>query len=130
MKHPSLPLVALVSALLWLPISVSAETPTQEDNMAQMAQILLKLNHYPSNSEKATLQAISKKSAATAQERILANAILNINHQVNPADEPLLQNVMQDNQATNQQQSMASIIMKLNHKPGKDDKVVLSKILE
>ena len=59
------------------------------DNVKTMAQIMINLNHYPSDSEKDTLRQISLTSTSD-HEKTIANAMINLQHAATDADKKKL----------------------------------------
>ena len=93
-----------------------------------MAQILLKLNHYPSDSEKQTLQKIVDDKATAAQERVLAQALMHVQHTASAEDKPKLQAIMKDEAAPAPVKTLASVLYNLNHMPTDADKEKLKQL--
>jgi hypothetical protein len=94
-----------------------------------MAAILLKLNHYPSEAEKATLQKIVDDKAATAPEQAVAQSLIHLQHHVSAEDKPKLQAIVDDKTAPADLRDMSKIIISLNHTPSAAEKETLQKIL-
>ena len=61
-----------------------------------MADITIKLNHYPSDSEKQTLAAIAKNDDSSESEIAVATAISNMKHQVAAGDKDKLNSIIAD----------------------------------
>lgn len=95
-----------------------------------MADIMLKLNHYPSDGEKATLREIVHSKDASDTQKALATAMINLQHKVSSQDVPKLKSVMQDNNASAGEKALANIIIGLNHSPSDTDKRALQKLIE
>lgn len=87
-----------------------------------MAGIVMKLNHYPSDAEKAELKAIVANKESTEQERTIATAISNMDHKVAAGDADKLKQVMNDMSAPAEVRDLAGIVLKISHKPSKEDK--------
>jgi len=97
-------------------------------NVQTMAGILMRLNHFPSDAEKATLKGIVDNKAATEGERTVAQALINLQHKVAAADQPKLQALVKDAKTPESIQTLSSIILSLNHTPSDADKDRLKKI--
>jgi hypothetical protein len=95
-----------------------------------MAEILLKLNHYPSASEKETLQKLVSDKDTSAQERMLAQALINVQHTARPDDKPKLQALMTDESAPASVKTLASVLYNLNHTATDTDKEKLKNLLQ
>lgn len=87
-----------------------------------MAGIVMKLNHYPSDAEKAELKAIAADKESTDQERMIATAISNMEHKVTAGDAGKLKQVMNDMSASAEVRDLAGIVLKISHNPSKEDK--------
>src|SRR6187402_657460 len=75
------------AALLLAPVS-AMQAPNK--NVATMAGILLKLNHFASDPEKATLKQIVDDKAASEYEKTVAQALINVQHTATAADKTKL----------------------------------------
>jgi len=116
MKTRTLILPALFSLMLFNSPVLFA------DSIHTMANILMHLNHYPSDSEKTTLQNIANDSGSSKNERIIATAMINLHHKATAEDKEKLNKVMNDSSATSNERDMAAIIYNLHHKPTSADK--------
>lgn len=116
------PAVFLVLLMFGSP-AVSADTRT-----AEMANIILHLNHHPTGAEKKILREILNGDHASKGERILAMALLNMNHKVSPADRAQLRELARDDSAPAAERELAEILMNLNHKPSASDKERLKRL--
>lgn len=97
-------------------------------NVRTMAGILAKLNHYPSDAEKKSLQAIVDDKTAGANEKTLAQALMNVQHTVSPADKAKVEAVVKDATASATLKTLASVLVGLNHTPSSAEKDTLSKL--
>jgi len=97
-------------------------------NVRTMAGILAKLNHYPSDAEKKSLQAIVDDKTAGANEKTLAQALINVQHTVSPADKPKVEAVVKDPTASAPLKTLASVLTGLNHTPSAAEKDTLAKL--
>ncbi len=102
----------LLFLFLAVPSVVAASPATSE-----MAQIILHLNHYPSDDEKQSLRTIAASDQATAGERILAKALLNMEHKVGGADRERLRELARNQAAPAAERELADILLGLQHKP-------------
>lgn len=111
--------------------TLTAQGPaTQADgaNVRTMAGILAKLNHYPSDAEKKSLQAIVDDKTAGANEKTLAQALINVQHTVSPADKPKVEALVKDATASAPLKALASVLVGLNHTPSAAEKETLAKL--
>ncbi|HHH36241.1 MAG TPA: hypothetical protein ENK48_05365, partial [Gammaproteobacteria bacterium] len=78
---------ALISALLAATLSLTLPAQARAGNpVAEMAGMVLHLNHHPTSDEKKALRAILDSGQSTEGERVLARALLNMNHKVEGED--------------------------------------------
>jgi len=94
-----------------------------------VAGILLKLNHYPSASEKETLQKLVDAKATSPQERVLVQALINVQHTASATDKPKLHTLMQDESAPASIRTLASVLYNLNHTASDADKEKLKRLV-
>jgi len=112
-------------------VTSSAQGPaTQADgtNVRTMAGILATLNHYPSDTDKKSLQAIVDDKTAGANEKTLAQAMINVQHTVSPADKSKVEAVVKDATASASLKTLASVLVGLNHTPSAAEKESLAKL--
>lgn len=100
------------------------------NNISTMANIMMHLNHYPSDSEKQTLKGIVDNASATAHEKTMAQAMINLEHKAVAADKPKLKSVISDGSASSDAKDLASIILNLSHSPSDGDKTRLKKMIK
>ena len=93
-----------------------------------MADITIKLNHYPSDSEKQTLAAIAKNGDSSESEIAVATAISNMKHQVAAGDKDKLNSIIADDSVSEDLRAVASILISINHRPTESDIEQLGKI--
>jgi len=98
------------------------------DAVKTMAGIMMGLNHYPSDSEKATLKGIVDGKASDA-EKACATAMINLQHAATDADKATLNGVISDKKTPEDVRALAKIIVGLNHKPSEGDKETLKELM-
>ena len=111
--------------------AASAAAPLLADeaaNVRTMAGILAKLNHFASDAEKKSLQAIVDDKTAGASEKTLASALMNVQHTVTAADKPKVEAVAKDPKASASLKTLASVLVGLNHTPSAAEKEALTKL--
>jgi hypothetical protein len=126
-----IPMRLLLPTALALLMTVGAAIPVAADeaaNVRTMAGILAKLNHFPSDAEKKSLQAIVDDKTAGAHEKTLAQAIINTQHTVSAADKPKVEAITKDAAASAGLKTLADVLTKLNHTPSEADKQALTKL--
>jgi hypothetical protein len=124
MKMTNYLILAVAGAALFLTQPVFAAN----DAVKTMANILIHLEHYPSDSEKGQLREIVNGSASQA-EKDVAQAIINLQHQATDADKKKLSNIMDDSSVPEDVRTLASIVHNLNHKPTSSDKEKLKAMM-
>ncbi len=116
---------------LALLFAASAAVPLLADeaaNVRTMAGILAKLNHFPNDAEKKSLQAIIDDKTAGATDKTLATALMNVQHTVTAADKPKVEAVAKDPKASASLKTIASVLVGLNHTPSAAEKEALTKL--
>ena len=120
-------LVSLLVLLVTLgaaPLSAQATKPVQA-----MANVLMTMDHFPTDAQKQSLKQLADDKATTAQERVLLQALLNVQHTVSTADKPKVEALLKDPAATDAVKTIAAILGKLNHQATDADKAALKKLL-
>ena len=110
---PVLPVLLTIVASAY-PIAAMAA-----DNVATMAGIMLSLQHFPSDADKAALAAIVAGDASAA-EKTVANAIAGIQHKVSADDKAALDAIAADENQNDGVRRLAAIVAGVNHVPDAD----------
>ena len=118
-------LVAMVGLMLGAQSALAASAAVRE-----MAGILVHLEHYPNDAEKAKLKGIVDNKGSTEQERVLATAISNLKHHAADADVGKLKKVMGDAAAPAEVRDLAGIVLNLSHMPSAADKSKLEQMMK
>ncbi len=100
----------------------------EQEAIKNMANILMHLNHYPSDAEKKQLRNMAANSDSE-HVKILATAMVNMEHSATAADKRKLKQLMDDKSASEQEKTLASILYNLHHKPSRADKQALSTMI-
>jgi hypothetical protein len=103
-----------------------AETET----IKTLAQITMNLNHYPSEEEKAILNAIIESDDSLEEEAAIAMALVNMQHTVTTADAERLADIVDDDFSDDSARKLAGILLTINHSPSDEDKAVLASLAE
>ena len=114
----------LVGTLGMAPLTAQATKPVQA-----MANVLMTMNHFPSDQQKQSLKQLADDKATTAQERVLLEALLNVQHTLSAADKPKVEALLKDPAATEAIKTVATILGRLNHQATDADKAALKKLL-
>ena len=112
-----------LSILLIASPSVMAGSAIQE-----MAQIVMSLNHHPSDADMDTLHSIMNDNAASENERTIATALMNMNHHVSAADKQKLMKITNNDAAPEAARKLAGIVAGLNHKASGNDRAALQNL--
>jgi len=119
--------VFLVIMIGFAPLLVASES--QHDAIYKMAEIMLRLKHFPSPLGKETLQGIIDNKSTTKNQKKLATAMLNLQHRLVGADAPNMKALMGDKTATEDERDLAKMLYELDHRPTKENKQRLEKML-
>lgn len=93
-----------------------------------MADVTMNLNHYPSDSDKQKLSAITTNDDSSKSELAVATAIMNIQHKVAEADKEALNSVIGDDSVPAELRQLAGILVTINHRPSESDVTKLATI--
>jgi len=125
-----LSLLLLLNMGLIFNSAILAASDSNDNAMYKMAEIMLRLKHFPSPAGKETLQVIIDNKATTKNQRILATAMINLQHKAVGADVPKLKALMEDSTASQDERDLAKILYELDHRPTKENKQILDKMLK
>lgn len=118
----------ILSVFVFLAVVVSPMAADETKAVQTMSGILVKLNHFPTDAEKITLQQIADNKTTTAHERVVAQAMINLKHKVSADDKTKLDALLSDKSAPESVKTLATIIVNLNHAPSDADKEKLKKL--
>lgn len=99
-----------------------------EKTIQEFTRIIINLNHFPSEADKAKLSAISGNSASTNGEKIIAQALKNMEHKVSASDGKKLEALKKDSNASSAEREIAEILLTVMHKPTAEDIKRLKKL--
>ena len=91
-----------------------------------MARITMHLNHFPTDEEKADLEAIVDSDESSEEEAAIAMALANMQHKVSEKDAARLADIVDDDTADADARELAGILLRVNHKPSDEDRAALS----
>ena len=94
-----------------------------------MADVTMNLNHFPSDSDKQKLSAITSSADSSKSELAVATAIMNIEHHVTDADKKMLNSIIGDESAPADLRALAGILVSMNHRPSESDVAELATIV-
>jgi hypothetical protein len=118
-------LLSVVGLMLGAQSALAASAAVRE-----MAGIVMHLEHYPSDAEKARLKAIAADKSSTGQERVIATAIANLRHEVAAGDADKLRKVAGDMSAPAEVRELAGIVLNISHMPSSADKSKLEAMMK
>ena len=104
-----------------------------DDNKAaisSMSNIMLHLNHYPSDSEKKQLSKFISNSSLNGNVRTMAKAMTDLEHKATDSDKKKLSAIIDDKSASADEKTLAMVIRNLNHTPSDADKQKLQEIVK
>ena len=96
------------------------------DATQTLVRITANLMHFPSDDDKAQLQAIIDSDETTDGEATIALALVNFQHQVSPRDAERLLEVQADDSTPQVERDLAGILLRTNHSPSDADKTALA----
>ena len=111
--------VSAIAVFIILPITQLALA--DDSAIGAMAEILISLNHFPSDSDKQRLSEIVDNSDSSEAEIAVATAIANIEHHAMAADKEKLTVIVADESASFQLRDLSSVVLALNHTPSATD---------
>ncbi len=114
----------LLLTCLTLATNVSASNATDT-----LAEILIDLNHYPTENDKTSLNEIQAGADSTDEEKTLASAILRVAHKPAADDVAGLQAIEEGGSSPATRQ-IAAAILSINHKAAGKHRSALEKLIE
>ena len=122
--------VALCTALFLLGGQAVLADSKDEGAVKEIANIVMHLNHHPSDAEKARLKDIINNGSVSANVHAIASALLNMEHRATAGDKKKLGMIAQDSSADEDVRTLADIVHNLEHKPSGGDKAKLKDIAD
>ena len=118
--------VLLTAVAFGFPTVASAQAPSQ--SVRTIAGIMAKMNHFPNDAEKTTLQGIVDSTTATAGEKVLAAALRNVQHSATADDKVKLGALSKDQTASGEVRMLAGILAGITHTATEAEKAMLAKV--
>ena len=102
----------------------------QDAGMAlkQIADIVVSLNHFPSDADKSTLMGISGNDSLPQGVRDMATAVSSFAHAANAEGKTAMAGIQANAQAPDRAKALAGIIADLNHTASADAKATLAEL--
>lgn len=93
-----------------------------------MAEVVVNLQHFPSDEQKAALAKIADDSSYSEAERQVATAISNLAHKVSAEDSERLAAIAANESLHESLRTLAKVLIGINHMPSADDKATLASL--
>jgi len=119
-----------VSALLVSSLISGAAAYAASPAVKEMAGILSHLNHYPSDSEKHSLNGIIDDAESNHAERTIAKAMKSMRHHVSASDRERLEGIAKDPGVDVDTRRLAAILASVNHHPGGKEADTLRQLMK
>ncbi|NKB98091.1 MAG: hypothetical protein GKR90_06290 [Pseudomonadales bacterium] len=93
-----------------------------------MADVVMKLQHFPNDDQKAALAKIADDSSYSVAEQQVATAIANMQHKVSAEDSERLAAIAANESLHKSLRALAKVVIGINHMPSAEDKETLAKL--
>jgi len=100
-----------------------------EGAVKDMANMVIHLNHHPTDDEKARLQEIIDDGSLSDAVHTIASAMLNMEHRVSAQDKEKLGTIAQDSNVDEDVRTLATAVRNIEHHASDNDKEMLKKII-
>lgn len=115
----------ILLVMLFIPAGASL---AGEAEQAQMADILISLNHYPDEQNKQTLESLANNSSLSDAERTIARALARVEHFPTDEDKAELKAIANNDEVPESVRELARITHDLEHKVSQEDKQTLASL--
>ncbi|MDD9890575.1 MAG: hypothetical protein OXU66_06295 [Gammaproteobacteria bacterium] len=105
-------LLAIALVTFFSPMSLAADNASATKTIAAT---LINLNHFPSDAEKAELNALADDDGVGRAFRAVASAVANIQHAATAEDKEIMNRIIASNRAHANAKLFAAILLELNH---------------
>lgn len=125
-------LFSTMSAIVFLIPSLgnAGGTHGHHSPASDMAQMVMTLNHHPSDADKTRLNEILADDKASTQEKAIASALIGMDHSVSDSDKAKLKAIAEDAAAPANVRDLASVLMNLKHMASADEKAKLKMVAQ
>ena len=96
--------------------------------LREIVGIVVSINHFPSDADKAALGDISNNDSLPQGIRMIAGAVSSINHSPSDEGKQMMAQLQASARAPDQVKSLAKIIADFNHMPSEEDKTTLTQL--
>ena len=111
-------------------ISFNQVALADNDSAAKaIAGVLVNLNHFPSDADKAILMEIASDESNGQGFRAIARAVHNMQHAASAEDKELMGRIMAADQADSRAKALAEIVANISHVPSDEAKATLQEML-
>jgi hypothetical protein len=100
---------------------------------SEIAGIVVAMNHFPSDADKAKLMAISADDSLAGGIRVMATAVGNISHAANADGKAAMAGIIDgttDAEAPDRFRALAGVVAGFNHMASADDKAKITELFE
>lgn len=106
------------------------EVEVQEEKSAErkLADLILNVQHFASESQKETLMEIAGNSENSAAIRTIATALHDMQHTPSDAHKETLRDIVADDTASNEERLLAEVLAAFNHGASEGDEARLAAI--
>ena len=127
-KQSFLLAASLLALALFAPLALSdSHSGSQGGAIAKMANIVIGLQHFPSDADKEALAAIAEGDSSDSVKAV-ASAIANISHKVSADDQATLAAIAADESEPAELRELASIVNGVNHVPSAEAVAALQRL--
>lgn len=106
----------LVPVFLLIPFIAGSVAASGNEAVPTMADILVELNHFPSDDDKDRLHAIVADENTTEHERAVAEALMGVEHKVSADDKKKLTALTNEDSVEDGVRLLAEALLDFNHK--------------
>ena len=115
--------IALIGVFSQFAMADNASSATE------IAGIVVSMNHFPSDADKAKLMAISADDSLAEPLRGMATVVSNIAHAANADGKAAMAGIM-DSEAPDRFKALAGVVAGFNHMASADDKAKITELYE
>lgn len=90
-----------------------------------ITNVLLTLNHFPSDADKTALMAVANDESNSRAYRVVATAVHNFQHAATDSDKEALTAIMANARTTQAARELSRIVLELNHTASSEAKLDL-----
>ena len=123
-----------ICIMLIVGLGISTELLSHSDHsknihIKAIAEILLKMNHFPNDQEKQSLSDIIENEHSTDSEKTISMAIMNIQHKIGESDRQPLESIVSNEESSGAVKNLAKSVLNFNHSVDQADERKLQMIV-